>query len=81
MKANLRPTIDDANKLKPAFMPPKFALLDIFPFSLLLKMVTRERRVALEGKKAAKQRAKSAIVTKNVPLEILTYLVRVSFSN
>ncbi len=69
---------DEEVVLQPSSIPPKFAVFDIFPFSLLIKLLAKEGH-AVEGKKAARYRAKSAIVTRNVPLEIATYMVRVQF--
>jgi ion channel-forming bestrophin family protein len=54
--------------LLPARMPPKYAYLDLFPFSLLVK-----------GRNAGKLRAKMQTAeTQNVPLEISLYLVCVA---
>lgn len=60
--------------LLPASMPPKYTLFDFFPFSLLIKTLAKKGR-GVEGKKAAKLKAKQGIVTRNVPLEISMYLV------
>jgi hypothetical protein len=62
--------------LLPAALPPKYSLFDIFPFSLLVKLLSR-RGKELEGKKAAKYWARAGVVTHNVPLEISLYLVSV----
>ncbi|KAL5521112.1 hypothetical protein ACEPAG_9034 [Sanghuangporus baumii] len=72
-----RPTFTSASDhsvtLLPASLPPKNSLFDVFPFSLLGKLLaTRGKQV--EGKKAAKLRAKAVVVTRNVPLEISMYL-------
>ncbi|KLO15172.1 UPF0187-domain-containing protein [Schizopora paradoxa] len=78
-RQGLKPTVsygfadDEEVVLQPSSLPPKFAVFDIFPLSLLIKLLAKEGR-AVEGKKAARYRAKSAIVTRNVPLEIATYL-------
>ncbi|KAI5824652.1 UPF0187-domain-containing protein [Schizophyllum commune Tattone D] len=65
----------DEEYLFPASMPPKFYILDLFPFSLLVKCLT-ERGRSLKGKKAAKLRAKmiNSTVSHNLPLELSLYL-------
>ena len=60
--------------LLPASLPPKYSLFDIFPFSMFVKLLTT-RGKELEGKKAARYRARYGVVTHNVPLEISLYLV------
>lgn len=62
--------------LLPARMPPKWYILDLFPFSLLVKALTKSGR-ELKGKKAAKLRAKlrNRGISHNLPLEISLYLV------
>lgn len=60
--------------LLPAALPPKYSIFDIFPFSLFVKLLTR-RGKEVEGKKAARYRARYGVVTHNVPLEISLYLV------
>lgn len=62
--------------LLPARMPPKYSLFDLFPFSLLVKALTRSGR-EVGGVKAARLRARRRGVTShNIPLEISLYLVR-----
>ena len=63
-------------ELLPARMPPKYHLFDLFPFSLLVKMLTK-RGKEVKGKKGARLRAKmrNRNVTHNLPLEISLYLV------
>jgi hypothetical protein len=57
-------------------MPPKYSLFDLFPFSLLVKALTRSGR-EVGGVKAARLRARRRGVTShNIPLEISLYLVR-----
>uniref|UniRef100_D8QJA6 Uncharacterized protein n=1 Tax=Schizophyllum commune (strain H4-8 / FGSC 9210) TaxID=578458 RepID=D8QJA6_SCHCM len=65
----------DEEYLFPASMPPKFYILDLFLFSLLVKCLT-ERGRSLKGKKAAKLRAKmiNSTVSHNLPLELSLYL-------
>lgn len=62
--------------LFPAKMPPKYHLFDLFPFSLLVRVLTK-RGKELKGKKAARLRAKmrNKAVSHNLPLEITLYLV------
>jgi ion channel-forming bestrophin family protein len=64
--------------LLPASMPPKYSVMDVFPLSLFIKCLWRKGK-SIEGKKAARIRAKNAVVTRNVPLEISMYLVSVKF--
>ncbi|KIK63996.1 hypothetical protein GYMLUDRAFT_162017 [Collybiopsis luxurians FD-317 M1] len=61
--------------LFPAKMPPKYHLFDLFPFSLLVRVLTK-RGKELKGKKAARLRAKmrNKAVSHNLPLEISLYL-------
>lgn len=67
--------------LLPARMPPKYHLFDLFPFSLLVKALTK-RGKEVKGKKGARLRAKlksQAVTSHNLPLEISLYLVRPLF--
>lgn len=66
--------IGDESFLLPARNPPEFAIFDVFPFSLLVRQLTK-RGKDVKGKKAARLRAKENIVSHNVPLEISLYLV------
>ncbi|EMD36566.1 hypothetical protein CERSUDRAFT_95853 [Gelatoporia subvermispora B] len=61
--------------LLPARMPPKYHFFDLFPFSLLVKTLTKKGK-EVKGKTAARMRAKlrSKTVTHNLPLEISLYL-------
>ena len=67
--------------LLPAYMPPKYHLFDLFPFSLLVKWLTMRGR-DLKGKKAARLRARMLKKGKmghgagggNLPLEITLYI-------
>ncbi|KAI0360743.1 UPF0187-domain-containing protein [Trametes cingulata] len=65
----------DESFLLPARMPPKYHLFDLFPFSLLVHILTK-RGKEVKGRKAARIRAKlrSKTVTHNLPLEISLYL-------
>ena len=62
--------------LYPAHSPPRYHLFDLFPFSLLVRCLTK-RGKEIKGKKAARLRAKmkNASVSHNLPLEISLYLV------
>lgn len=70
----------DPIPLLPARLPPKYHLFDLFPFSLLVKFLTKGGK-ELKGKKAARYRAKlkntgrNGVITHNVPMEISLYLV------
>ncbi|KAI5981553.1 Bestrophin, RFP-TM, chloride channel-domain-containing protein [Pisolithus albus] len=46
----------DESDLKPARMPPKYSVFDFFPFSLLVKMLTKKGK-NVQGRKAARVRA------------------------
>jgi hypothetical protein len=62
--------------LLPSRNPPRYSYFDIFPFSLLVKTLTK-RGKTVKGKKGALLRAKlhRQSVTHNLPLEISLYLV------
>lgn len=69
--------------LLPARMPPKYHLFDLFPFSLLVKALTK-RGKEVKGKKGARLRAKlksQAVTSHNLPLEISLYLVCICSPN
>lgn len=72
----------DDSFLLPARNPPKFAIFDVFPFSLLVRQLTK-RGKDIKGKKAARARAtmREHVVSHNIPLEISLYLVRSQLSN
>ncbi|PCH37039.1 UPF0187-domain-containing protein [Wolfiporia cocos MD-104 SS10] len=61
--------------LLPARNPPKYHLLDLFPMSIFVRLLTK-RGKDIKGKTAAKIRAKlrSKTVSHNLPLEISFYL-------
>ncbi|KAF7299198.1 hypothetical protein MIND_00868500 [Mycena indigotica] len=67
----------DESYLLPASMPPKYHIFDLFPFSLLVRSLTK-RGKELKGKKAARLRAKimreKEKGSHNLPLEISLYL-------
>jgi len=65
----------DDSFLLPARNPPKFAIFDVFPFSLLVRQLTKRGR-DIKGKKAARARAtmREHVVSHNIPLEISLYL-------
>jgi ion channel-forming bestrophin family protein len=71
--------IDD-EYLLPSRIPPKYGLFDFFPFSLLVRRLTK-RGVDVKGKKAARMRAKlkGSVISHNIPLEISLYLVCVFY--
>ncbi|KAI6121146.1 Bestrophin, RFP-TM, chloride channel-domain-containing protein, partial [Pisolithus sp. B1] len=48
-------TMDEPD-LKPAQVPPKYSVFDFFPFSLLVKMLTKKGK-SVKGRKAARVRA------------------------
>jgi putative membrane protein len=62
--------------LLPARNPPQYSYFDLFPFSLLVKFLTK-RGKQVKGKKGARLRAKLQhhSGTHNLPLEISLYLV------
>jgi len=58
----------------PARNPPQFAIFDVFPFSLLVRQLTK-RGKDVKGKKAARLRATMEHAdSHNIPLEISFYL-------
>lgn len=65
----------DESFLLPARNPPQFAIFDVFPFSLLVRQLTK-RGKDIKGKKAARLRAsmKDHVISHNIPLEISLYL-------
>ena len=71
-----RPRPGDDAYLLPARNPPKFAIFDVFPFSLLVRQMTK-RGKTVKGKKAARLRAsmKEHVISHNIPLEISLYFV------
>jgi ion channel-forming bestrophin family protein len=68
--------VSDEGFLSPARMPPKYHLFDLFPFSLLVRMMTKKGK-DVKGKTAARLRAKlrDNTISHNLPLEISLYLV------
>ena len=62
--------------LQAAWLPPSYSVFDVFPFSLLVRHLTK-RGKEVTGKKAAKLRARrgGGNIEGNVPLEITLYLV------
>jgi putative membrane protein len=69
---------EDEAYLLPGFLPPKYHLLDLFPFSLIVRCLTKDGK-GLSGRKAARLRAKLQSVSHNIPLEISLYLVSPNF--
>jgi hypothetical protein len=67
----------DESYLMPAYLPPKYSLFDLFPFSLLVQFLTHQGK-EVKGKKGARLRAKlrDHAVSHNLPLELSLYLVR-----
>jgi hypothetical protein len=67
-------------ELLPARDPPEYSYFDLFPFSLMVKFLTKRGR-KVKGKKAANLRAKMQhhSSTQNLPLEISLYIVRFIF--
>jgi hypothetical protein len=74
-KRTVIPAAEEAY-LFPASMPPRYTIFDLFPFSLLINIITK-RGHEVKGKKAARIRAKmkQKTVSHNLPLEISLYLV------
>jgi predicted membrane chloride channel (bestrophin family) len=66
-------TKEEEDLLLPGYLPPKYHLLDIFPFSLIVHW--HSHRMDFKGKKAARLRAKlGTSLSHNIPLEISLYL-------
>ncbi|KAG8905444.1 hypothetical protein FRB99_008941 [Tulasnella sp. 403] len=59
--------------LLPARNPPKYALFDVFPFSLFVHFLLK-RGKDVKGKKVARLRARTGALNQNIPLEITFYL-------
>lgn len=65
--------------LLPARNPPKTSIFDLWPFSTVVRTLTKNG-YTISGKKAARERAKQRrgkegeIVSHNIPLEITLYL-------
>lgn len=66
----------DETYLMPAYIPPKYGIFDLFPFSLLVAFLTDQGR-EVKGKKGARVRAqlRNQAVSHNLPLELSLYLV------
>ncbi|CAE6464361.1 unnamed protein product [Rhizoctonia solani] len=60
-------------ELAPASNPPKWGAFDVWPLSLLVRILTKKGK-NVSGKKAAKERAKQHVISHNIPLEITLYL-------
>jgi len=71
----LAPSEED-HYLMPAYLPPKSHIYDIFPFSLIVRLLTNGGK-EMKGKKAARLRARmqDKAISHNLPLEISLYLV------
>ncbi|KAF8908125.1 Bestrophin, RFP-TM, chloride channel-domain-containing protein [Gymnopilus junonius] len=65
----------DEAYLMPSSMPPKWAIFDFFPFSLLVQHMTKQGK-SVKGKKGARVRAKLRhnAIGHNLPLELSLYL-------
>jgi hypothetical protein len=76
----VKESLSEPSDLLPARNPPQYSFFDIFPFSLLVKYLTR-RGKQVKGKKGAFLRAmlRRQMVSHNLPLEISLYLVRFPF--
>lgn len=68
------PRQDEESFLMPAYKPPKYGILNIFPFSLLVRCLSARGKNS-KGKKAARQ-LKHHGTSHNLPLELTLYLVR-----
>ncbi|KAG5642868.1 hypothetical protein DXG03_002013 [Asterophora parasitica] len=75
-RGNIILPVSEEGQLFPSRMPPKYHLFDLFPFSLLVKWLTKRGR-SVKGKKAAKFRAqmRKNAISHNLPLELSLYLV------
>jgi ion channel-forming bestrophin family protein len=72
--------VNEERFLLPARLPPKYSFLHLFPFSLFLKFLAKERnRKQVRGMYYAGLREKKDIPgAQNIPLEISLYLVSVN---
>jgi len=68
-------SLAEPDELLPARTPPQYSFFDIFPFSLLVKFLTR-RGKKVKGKKGARllARLRRQVAGHNLPLEISLYL-------
>ena len=66
--------IDGKPVLLPARNPPSRHILDLFPFRYCARAFTKKGE-EVKGRNAQKERAKGER-TRNIPLEILLYMVR-----
>jgi len=64
---------DVAPHLLPSRTPPKSSLYDVFPISLIGKLLA-QRGVEVSGKAQARARARKGITSHNIPLEITLYI-------
>ncbi|KAG9093797.1 hypothetical protein FS749_013722, partial [Ceratobasidium sp. UAMH 11750] len=60
-------------ELAPSSDPPRWGVFDVWPLSLLVKILTK-RGQNVGGKKAARERAKHTVISHNIPLEITLYM-------
>ncbi|KAG8904420.1 hypothetical protein FRB99_001799 [Tulasnella sp. 403] len=65
--------------LFPAADPPKYALFDVFPFSLCVRQLLKHGK-KVKGRRMARFKARSAKINHNIPLEIAFYLNAYIFS-
>ncbi|KAG8719951.1 hypothetical protein FRC08_001552 [Ceratobasidium sp. 394] len=60
-------------ELAPASNPPRWGVWDIWPLSLLVRLLVNQG-ISIRGKAAARERTKQEPVSHNIPLEISFYL-------
>lgn len=68
---------EEESFLQPGYLPPTYPLLDLFPFSIIVKYLARHGK---GGKGMSARRARlQTTATHNIPLEISLYLVGPNF--
>lgn len=67
--------VNEEGFLRPARIPPKFSFMDWFPFSLVARFLTDERKQIKGMQYAAMVAKKEDSGSQNIPLEISLYLV------
>ena len=70
---------EEESLLQPGYLPPTYPLLDLFPFSIIMRCLTRHSK-GRKGISARRARLQST-ASHNIPLEISLYLVGSNFSD
>jgi hypothetical protein len=65
--------------LLPARIPPKFTFFDLFPFSIVVRLLRNDQKQIKGIQYATSKDKKESPGAQNIPLEISLYLVRVKY--